>query len=171
MTEEHLSVVIAEARDEELTPAQRAHRIRPLPMPGAIQNEHLLEESVFEALVAPLYRQWKVACDPVHLGIPILAAKSFLRGGAIDNVTGIDRAVYLTSDIHHNSIIRSVIAILTCSTAIASSRFGTDRELLHICGEAWDPLRARVPSAMSIWNEWAESALQADHSTDEAGGG
>ncbi len=159
LTEAHLAVVVAEARDDELTPEQRAFRVRPLPMPGAIVNESLLEGSAFAALAEPLYRQWKVACDPVHLGIPILAAKSFLRGGAIDNVTGIDRAVYLTSDIHHNSIIRSAIGMLTCLTAIVVGRFGTDRQLLDRCVESWGLLRAHVPAAITIWNGWAESAI------------
>ncbi|MHC5024801.1 MAG: hypothetical protein ACYTGG_13005 [Planctomycetota bacterium] len=159
LTEDHLDTVIAEARGDELTEEQRAHRIRHLPMPGSILNESILQGSSFEPLVAPLYREWKVACDPVHLGIPILAAKTFLRGGLIDNVTGIDRAVYLTSDIHHNSIIRSAIAMLTCLSAIAIGRFGANREILDKCDESWGPLRTRVPAAMSIWREWAERAL------------
>lgn len=160
LTEANLAVIIAQARDEPIAEDRRAYRIRPLPIPGEIVDRNLLAGSAFAALIAPLYRQWKIACDPVHLGIPILAAKTFLRGGAIDNVPEIDRAVYLTSDIHHNSIIQSVVALLTCTTAIAISRFETESELLDKCGEAWAPIQARVPSAISIWNDWAASALR-----------
>lgn len=96
----------------------------------------------------PLYRRWKIACDPVHFGLPILAAKTFLRGGPVDNVTDIERAHYLTGDVHHNSLIRSMVALITCSTAIAIGRFEDDQILRGYCTRAWEPLANRVPAAI-----------------------
>ncbi len=93
--------------------------VRSLPTPGQIVQRNILQNSSHERLSELLWQQWKILCDPAHIGIGILINKAVLRGEPSDGVLDRTRERFIGGEVVDRSIKPSFVAIMTVVTLLA----------------------------------------------------
>lgn len=135
--------------------ATQRDAIKPLPTPGVIIEKRILENSSFERLGELLWQQWKLLCDPAHIGIGLLITKAYLRDGPENQH---QRQEFIRREIPNRSIYPSLVAIMTVVTLLALLH-KDNPELLASVVRGWKWLETGTIEGNIIWYEWAAQAL------------
>lgn len=138
---------------------EKKYRIETFPTPGQIVKNDYLQGSNFERLAELLWRQWQFLCDSAHVSVRLLARRNFLRGDPTVQYENEGTRDDLISEIvHADSIIPSMVAILSLLTAYATEH-RDDTALLLKLGKAWEWFEKGTIIGSIVWEGWAREAL------------
>lgn len=129
--------------------------VKPLPTPGQVIAQGLLKGGPFERLGDLLWQQWKMLCDPAHIGIGVLITKAALRENAqLDR----PRERFIEQEIVDRSVKPSFVAIMTLVTVLAF-RHRDNANLMAKVVAGWKWLERGTIEGGVVWNGWAQTEL------------
>lgn len=159
ITQAEINATLADLCRTELTPEQSRQRIRLFPVPTAVVKKGLLAKSKHARLAEFLWRDWKFLCAPAHVDIGYVGARAFLRGDDVDLIQEVSREDVLARELIYGTIVPSLLAVLSLSTAIVSDHFMHEHALLRTCSDAWEQWYDGLSLARRLWDDWAREAL------------
>lgn len=130
-----------------------------LPSVSDALHDGVFDGTRFEALAPLIWWPWKRLSDSAHLSVNLVLTRAFLRGDDVSCGEGIARSVVIRG-IHRNSILISLVSMLTLATAITVQEYADDDKLFRRCADAWDRIANGDPTARAVWDGWARAALR-----------
>ncbi len=129
-----------------------------LPTPGQIVQRSILQSGPHARLSQLLWQQWKILCDPAHIGIGILINKAVIRGEPSDGELDRTRERFIEGEVVDRSIKPSFVAVMTVVTLLAE-RHKDNADMLGLVDQAWDVLEKGTIEGGVVWDGWAGAAL------------
>lgn len=146
---------LAEVRGRQLRfGAAPKDKIRPFPTPGDALKS--LRGGSFEQFRLLAWQQWKLLCDPAHVGLSVLVSKAVLREG--QNLPAAAREQYIDQDVVSRAIVPSLVAIMTLCTLLGTMT-PVCVELRPKLVDGWRELDTGTMAGEIIFREWAREAL------------